>query len=209
MIARLLASFIIAQTCTGPTPLAGGSWTAPTHYELNLGDSTSNFYWAYIVCDSTHLCTDASVPGYTTSNVATDWINTDRTEHPWFQVFSLVGVNDLRVGTTEAVAWGNIKPVYDQALADGRYLVLLTVMPFDQYTSWTPTVQAQLVLYNTDVRNYAADHPAQVTLIDTYVIMGDPLDSMRLNRIYDSGDGLHPNTAGRQFMAQAVQPYML
>jgi len=39
--------------------------------------------------------------------------------------------------------------------------------------------------------------------------MNDPVDPLRLNPIYDSGDHLHPNDAGYQAMANAINLGML
>ena len=46
-------------------------------------------------------------------------------------------------------------------------------------------------------------------VIDFDAVMSDPVDPLRLNPIYDSGDHLHPNDAGYQAMANAINLGML
>jgi lysophospholipase L1-like esterase len=36
--------------------------------------------------------------------------------------------------------------------------------------------------------------------------MRDPMNPSLLNMLYDSGDGLHPNVAGHQHIADAINP---
>ena len=46
-------------------------------------------------------------------------------------------------------------------------------------------------------------------VIDFDAVMSDPADPLRLNPIYDCGDHLHPNDAGYQAMADAINLPML
>ena len=46
-------------------------------------------------------------------------------------------------------------------------------------------------------------------VIDFDAVVRDPADPLRLNPAYDSGDHLHPDDAGYQAMADAVNPEML
>jgi lysophospholipase L1-like esterase len=46
-------------------------------------------------------------------------------------------------------------------------------------------------------------------VIDFDAVMSDPANPLRLNPIYDCGDHLHPNDAGYQAMADAINLPML
>ena len=46
-------------------------------------------------------------------------------------------------------------------------------------------------------------------VIDFDAVIRDPADPLRLNPAYDSGDHLHPNDAGYQAMADAINLDML
>jgi lysophospholipase L1-like esterase len=46
-------------------------------------------------------------------------------------------------------------------------------------------------------------------VIDFDAVMRDPANPLRLNPAYDSGDRLHPNDAGYQAMADAINLDML
>ena len=46
-------------------------------------------------------------------------------------------------------------------------------------------------------------------VIDFDKLMGDPADPLTLNPAWDSGDHLHPNDAGYQAMANAIDLDML
>jgi len=75
-----------------------------------------------------------------------------------------------------------------------------TLTPFEGARYWTPAGEAKREAVNNWIRtSHAFDG-----VIDFAAAVADPGDPERLNPAYDSGDHLHPNAAGYQAMAAAI-----
>lgn len=114
----------------------------------------------------------------------------------------LGGVNDI-INTADSAAtiFGQIETVVDDALTDGMMVMLLTVLPFKNYSGWTSGMQTRLLDLNTLI---LAKSDSNLTLVDAYDAFNDPLDDGAMLGAYDVGDGLHPGEAGTTALAQLV-----
>jgi lysophospholipase L1-like esterase len=113
------------------------------------------------------------------------------------------GVNDCLGGTASATAFANLEDMYDGCLADVDCIpIIATIMPCSAGPGWTAAAQTKIEEVNTLIRAYAAAHPS-VPFWDAYVLMAQGGSPTQLAAIY-SADGLHPNDAGRLFIATQV-----
>jgi lysophospholipase L1-like esterase len=75
-----------------------------------------------------------------------------------------------------------------------------TISPFGRYGSWTPAIEAEREQINHWIRtSHAFDG-----VIDFDRVLRDRAHPASLKPSYDSGDGLHPNSAGHAAMAAAI-----
>jgi lysophospholipase L1-like esterase len=75
-----------------------------------------------------------------------------------------------------------------------------TLLPIGGSKYDTPAAELNLVAVNDWIRTSGAFD----SVIDFASVVRDPSDPSRLRPTYDSGDGLHPNDAGYQAMANAI-----
>jgi lysophospholipase L1-like esterase len=137
-------------------------------------------------------------------------------------VIVLEGINDIgfspvvayrgaeglpHLGT--AVTAGQIIAGYQQliAAAHARGLRIFggTLLPFQGAGYYSAAGEATREAVNAWIRTSGAFDG----VIDFDKVMRDPADPLRLNPAYDSGDHLHPNDAGYQAMANAINLAML
>lgn len=119
----------------------------------------------------------------------------------------LAGINDIRVGTSAAATYADLLVLYGAILAQGSHLYPVTLFPFGNFSGWSAPKQVQLEALNTMIRNYcAAADPSRVTCIDAY--NSNLRDGVNLAAIYDSGDGLHQNSAGSDYFSTLVRAVM-
>jgi lysophospholipase L1-like esterase len=86
------------------------------------------------------------------------------------------------------------------AHTDGLKIYAATLTPFQGARYWTPRGEAKREAINHWIRTSGAFDG----VIDFAGAVADPADPERLDRDYDSGDHLHPNAAGYQALAAAV-----
>jgi len=175
----------------------------------SLGDSLTfwqNGWISILNANYTHSnITDFGVPGYTTQQIDNVW-NT-QVRHLGYKAISVLGgVNDLIHGTSAATAFSDLNEIYNEAISDGLKVIAFSVTPFggaefSSVSQWTPATQSQLKILNAMIAAKVKANPTTMTFCDSYTLMGDPLDSERLNPLYDSGDGTHWNPAGHANMA--------
>jgi hypothetical protein len=79
------------------------------------------------------------------------------------------------------------------------------MLPFQRAGYYTAAGEATREAVNTWIRTSGAFDG----VIDFDAAMRDPADPLRLNPAYDSGDHLHPDDAGYQAMANAIDLEML
>ena len=86
------------------------------------------------------------------------------------------------------------------AHAAGMRIFGATLTPFKGARYWTPGGEAKREAVNHWIRSSRAFDG----VIDFAAAVADPQDPERLNPAFDSGDHLHPNAAGYQAMAAAI-----
>jgi lysophospholipase L1-like esterase len=137
-------------------------------------------------------------------------------------VIVLEGINDIGFspvvayrsgeGVTQqgtAVTAGQIVAGYQQLIAAaharGLRIFGATLLPFQGAGYYSAAGEATREAVNAWIRTSGAFDG----VIDFDKVMRDPADPLRLNPGYDSGDHLHPNDAGYQAMANAINLAML
>ncbi|MFD7409259.1 GDSL-type esterase/lipase family protein [Streptomyces sp. NPDC059866] len=128
-------------------------------------------------------------------------------------VVLLEGINDIGSNTgpngsspvTAADLEKGMKTVIDQAHAVGVKIIGGTLLPFKGAHYHTPYGEQVRQAVNQWIRTSGAFDG----VIDFDKAMQDPGNPQALNPAYDSGDHLHPNDAGYQAMANAVNLALL
>ena len=138
-------------------------------------------------------------------------------------VIVLEGINDIGfspvmayrgavvsgVSSGTAVSAGQIIAGYRQLIAAaharGLRIFGATLLPFQGAGYYSAAGEATREAVNAWIRTSGAFDG----VIDFDQVMRDPADPLRLNPAYDSGDHLHPNDAGYQAMANAINLAML
>ena len=112
----------------------------------------------------------------------------------------LGGVNDIINGASAAATFATTSGTIAKARTEGLNVILFTLAPFGNSPSSDSNEQAQLELLNDSLRGLASGDSG-IYLVDSYELLRDGIN---LAAAYDSGDGLHPNQAGSQVLAQAA-----
>jgi lysophospholipase L1-like esterase len=138
----------------------------------------------------------------------------DALEQPGVRdVIVLEGINDIGIGMAhpglEKVSTDLIVAAYQRLIADaharGLKIFGATILPYQgagYFTAAGETIREQ-------VNDWILTSRAFDGVIDFNAVMCDPANPLRLNPFYDSGDHLHPNDAGYQAMADAINLQML
>ena len=129
-------------------------------------------------------------------------------------VIVLEGINDiglslgprhLDAGLTAAQIVAGYRDLIGAAHARGVRIFGATLLPYQGAGYYSPAGEAVREAVNAWIRGSGAFGG----VIDFDAVMRDPADPLRLNPAYDSGDHLHPDDAGYQAMADAVNLDML
>jgi lysophospholipase L1-like esterase len=116
----------------------------------------------------------------------------------------LVGINDIGFSGTAAadIIAGHLQ-IIDRAHAMGLKVYGGTLTPFQAFLSgiyYTPDGEAKRQAVNQWIRT----SKAYDAVIDFDKAIRDPSNPATIRSAYDSGDNLHPNDAGYQAMADAI-----
>ena len=110
----------------------------------------------------------------------------------------LEGINDL--GSTPPASAGQVIAALRQVATRLRLAGVRTLVGTLTPAGSSPGEEAKRVQVNRRIRTSRfADG-----VVDFDSALRDPADPSRMRRVYDSGDGLHPNARGYRRMAQAV-----
>ena len=127
-------------------------------------------------------------------------------------VIVLEGINDIGFsaaaldgGVSAARIIAGYQQLIAQAHARGLRIFGATLLPFQGAGSYTAAGEATREAVNAWIRTSRAFDG----VIDFDAVMRDPAHPLMLNPAYDSGDHLHPNDAGYQAMADAINLEML
>lgn len=115
----------------------------------------------------------------------------------------LEGINDIQQSphqTDPEAIVSAYRQLIAQAKARGIRVLGATILPFKGWQVWDETLEATRGAVNEWIRT---SHEFDA-VIDFDRATRDPADPLRMLPAYDSGDHLHPNDAGYQAMANAI-----
>lgn len=126
----------------------------------------------------------------------------------WMTV--LLGINDITfpavpgVPATEAVTaddliWG-LRQIIDRAHAHGIKVAGATILPVEGVNTYTEAGEA----IRTAVNRWIRTSGAYDAVLDFDAAVRDPANPKRLRAAFDPGDHVHPNDAGNEAMAEAI-----
>ncbi len=120
----------------------------------------------------------------------------------------LEGINDIQetphqLDAAQIVA--GLRQIAMQARAHGLRVLAGTLTPFGGWSTFDAAEEATRRAVNEFVRT----DPVFDAYVDFDAALRDPADPLRLQPQFDSGDHLHPNDAGYQAMAAAVDLTLL
>jgi lysophospholipase L1-like esterase len=110
-------------------------------------------------------------------------------------VFLFEGVNDVGGASAEDIIFG-MKQLIERAHEHGVKIVGATIMPLRT----GPPNQAKRLEVNTWIRTSNAFDG----FVDFDKTISDPAQPNQFQKVYDSGDNLHPNDAGHKAMGEAI-----
>lgn len=115
----------------------------------------------------------------------------------------LEGINDINSTTVTAdQIIAGYQTMIDQAHTAGVRIIGGTILPHSSQTAAKAAIRAQ-------VNDWIRTSGAFDAVIDFDAALRDPANPARLLPAYDSGDHLHPNSAGMQAIANAVDLALL
>lgn len=183
--------------------------TAPSAYEVGwIGDSiTQGIAGAEpgppLALNRLHQdwrVVNYGVSGDTISQISTRWTSTVRPRAHRVLVI-MGGVNDLIAGTSGATIYTTYSAILDAAKADGMKVVVLSILPFGNYSGWGAPKETERLALNASLSAWCSSNGA--TYINAATTMQGASAAL-LSASYDSGDGLHPNAAGSAVLASLV-----
>lgn len=125
-------------------------------------------------------------------------------------VITHLGINDIwMTGDSAEAIIATLRQVNQQVKQRGLTSLVATLAPYEGHGNpgvWTPEKEATRQAVNAYLRNNAAEFDG---LVDFDAALRDPEQPSRLRPDFDSGDHIHPNDAGNQAMADAVQLRLL
>jgi lysophospholipase L1-like esterase len=193
------------SVCLTTTPAPSGSAIAWLGDSITQGTTTSHpiyptgeLYRLYGQYQSRQVMNWGYL-GYGLDNGTTVW-NTVKTL-PYGSLVVLLGVNDLRAGTTEAVTWPKYLAILNEARARGWRVTPVGVLPWGGWSEWTAPKQVETDKLNADLLNWSLD--AGMRYVDTtYMRVTD--GGYAMQAAFGYGDGLHLNGAGATALAAGV-----
>jgi lysophospholipase L1-like esterase len=124
-------------------------------------------------------------------------------------IIVLEGINDLGFGGGAHVSAAQLIAGYRRLItmahARGLKIFGATILPYQGAGYYTQAGEAKREAVNTWIRTSGAFDG----VIDFDAVMADPGSPLRLNPAYNFGDNLHPNDAGYEAMANAINLQLL
>lgn len=112
------------------------------------------------------------------------------------------GVNDMAAGTAGATAATAAQVYLADARSRGMKVIVTGIMPWKNSTGWTAGKQTETAAYNSAMSTWAGLNGA--TYVSTASMGGQGGDPDVLLTTLDSGDLIHPNSAGASALATLV-----
>ncbi|CAG9184815.1 GDSL-type esterase/lipase family protein [Cupriavidus pampae] len=113
-------------------------------------------------------------------------------------------INDLTSHTpppSTAQLTGGLQQIVREAHDGGLKVLCSTLTPYEKYSAWTAAQETIRQQVNSFIRGATSGCDA---IVDQDAAVHDPANPTRLRADFDSGDHLHPNTAGLQAIANAI-----
>jgi lysophospholipase L1-like esterase len=120
-------------------------------------------------------------------------------------VILLEGVNDIGFDATAADLIAGLRLIADRTHAAGLRIIGGTITPFGGSFVESPSRNETWAAVNDWIRHSGTFD----AVVDFAAATADPANPMALNPRYDSGDHLHPNDAGTEAMAAAIDLRLL
>lgn len=120
-------------------------------------------------------------------------------------VILLEGVNDIGFDATATDLIAGLRLVADRTHAAGLRIIGGTITPFGGSFIESPSRNETWAAVNDWIRHSGTFD----AVVDFAAATADPTNPMALNPLYDSGDHLHPNDAGTEAMAAAIDLRLL
>jgi lysophospholipase L1-like esterase len=176
-------------SCLGDSITLGSGVTTP--WPTTLGTNLGGGY----------PVTNNGVNGANSTAQLTTWAATVKpTGKKWMTIEA--GVVDAIQDVPSAVTISNLQTIYEDAMRSGVRIIPITCLPFGNYTLWSAPRQALLDTTNAWIRSYCGNSIPYVEAYNSALNDG----SGKLAAGYDSGDGLHPNQSGADFIESIVRP---
>lgn len=204
----------VAEPTPTPTPPLSGDDNI-----LCLGDSITQGlgkdpdYPKYLGILTDSNTTNAGINGATSTDLYQDWNESYRTGN-FTYLITLMGVNDIYSGASVATIQANLQAIWLDAIENQSSTVIaITVLPSSGYTTgylgaWNSTMQAKTLELNQWILN-ADSINANIHPLNLYSPMDNATNTGYLKTTFDSGDGIHPNQNGTNYIALSVYNFMI
>jgi lysophospholipase L1-like esterase len=146
---------------------------------------------------SGYLMTTSAGAGYNTTQILANYTGAQVQDRRFNVLLVLGGINDVRAGTAAATTEANLQAIYDGQRAQGGRLMIATMLPWKACAFYTDPYELVRQEINAWIRAYGAANG--VPVVDFSATFDNGTGQMRAE--WDSGDHLHPNTAGYAEMA--------
>lgn len=152
----------------------------------NSGSGTSSDYPSMVFSGNTNLY-DIEAGQSETTTAALGRVNRIISANPKYVIINL-GVNDKIQSVTDS----NFKKQLDSIVSPLQRAGIIVIL-----TSLVPQTAVNVTTFNTDIFNLSVQRGCKYVDITTPLATGTAM-----NTLYNSGDGIHPNTAGHALIAQ-------
>jgi lysophospholipase L1-like esterase len=176
-----------------------------------IGDSTMGTIIDYLKPQTKGIITDISIAGGNAEGQLAGWNALSESQQQAFDyVVIQIGLNNIAVsGDSAATLIGKIQAIFDQVYADKKAackIISSTMTPIGANLDAGELAIWQAV--NEAYRGEGATPFAHADLYASYHTekLNDGSDA--LDAAYDSGDGTHPNLAGREVCADDYREYI-
>ena len=120
-------------------------------------------------------------------------------------IMVLYGVNDINLlNATSDEVISAYKNIIKLAHKNNIFIFAGTILPYGNFFRWTEEREKYRKEINHWIRNTKPENGGFDYVFDYDKIIKDPNNETIIFSIYDSGDGIHPNSQGYQKMVQAI-----
>lgn len=120
-------------------------------------------------------------------------------------ILVLYGVNDLNfLDSTYTDIVNAYQKLINSAHEKNILIYGCTILPYGKTNIWTEAREKTRLAINNWIRNTKRENGGFDAFFDFDKYIKDPDDETKMKEIYDSGDGLHPNSEGYERMVQAI-----